>query len=204
MDSIGGVFGGDSPAQRNAWVNQRASILNRGRVTNNLFGVLPDGRSATKRIRDALNDAVVVDSSNRGVHHSFGSDLSVRSTISGTAGIGINLDGGFEDAAGVTPNDVHPTNGPDVDIGPNGLQNFPELVSAFRGDNSLTVSGLLPTSNGDGLADFSVVVPANPAHLLVTATAARVITADVTEQSGEFALDIPITLEPVLFAESFE
>ncbi len=335
MDSIGGVFGGDNPAQRNVWVNQRALILTRGRVTNNLFGVLPDGRSAatvstfqtafgsgaallaisptnntlidnnvfstpinvpaivarnaqiidnsfgeswdgattfslgtavrpsintvirstTKRIRNALNDAVVVDSSNlsgqivldqpilggqgRGVHHSFGSDLMVRSTISGTAGIGINLDGGLEDAAGVTPNDFHPTNGPDVDIGPNGLQNFPELVSAFRGGNTLTVSGLLSTlpnadyrivicglaaghasahggcdevldaqtivtSDGDGLADFTIVVPANPAHEFITATASRIITADVFEQTSEFALNIAITLEPALFADSFE
>jgi CSLREA domain-containing protein len=335
MNSIGGVFGGDSPAQRNVWVNQRGLSLFSGRATNNLFGVLPDGRTAasistfqfsggngtalfavnpsastlvdnnvfstpvdvpaiiarnaqiidnsfgeswdgtstfslgtavrpsidtvirstTKRIRNALNDAVVVDSSNlsgpivldqpivggqgRGVHHSFGSNLSVRSTISGTAGIGINLDGGIEDAAGVTPNDFHPTNGPDVDFGPNGLQNFPELISAFRGDNGLTVSGLLTslpntdyrigicgngtshasghggcdevldaqtiiTSDGDGLADFSVVVPSNPAHLFVTATASRIITADIDEQTSEFALNIPITAEPALFADSFE
>ena len=173
------------------------------------------------------------------MHHSFGSNLSVRSTISGTAGIGINLDGGIEDAAGVTPNDFHPTNGPDVDFGPNGLQNFPELISAFRGDNGLTVSGLLTslpntdyrivicgngtshasghggcdevldaqtiiTSDGDGLADFSVVVPSNPAHLFVTATASRIITADIDEQTSEFALNIPITAEPALFADSFE
>ncbi len=45
MQSLGGVFGGDNPAQRNVFVNPQQLVATRGRVVNNLFGVLPDGRT---------------------------------------------------------------------------------------------------------------------------------------------------------------
>lgn len=237
IDGDGGVFGGDAPAQRNVWVNQRALSLNRGRAVNNLFGVLPNGRTAatvslfqplsgaalratsgqpvliernvfstpsgiaalivreaqvldnafgeawdgastfslgsalrpgvntrmassTHAIRGALNDAVVIDSAaqsgpivleqpivggaGKGVVHAFSTEVSIRAPISGTAGIGIDLVGGLgELPSGVTPNDVNAQVGIDADIGPNGLQNFPELVAADRQGNSLTVTGTL-------------------------------------------------------------
>jgi trimeric autotransporter adhesin len=230
------VFGGDSPAQRNVFVSQFELGLSKGRATNNLFGVLPDGRTAatvsvtqapsasalnaassnptiidknifassnpfpaiiarntqiidnafgeswdgtstfalhtaiqasidtvirssTHHIRNAVSDAIVIDSSNlsgsilidqpivggqgKGVNHFFSSHVSIRSSISATTGIGIDLVGGIEDAFGVTANDIHPTLGPDADAGPNGLQNFPELIAAFRGANTISVSGTL-------------------------------------------------------------
>jgi CSLREA domain-containing protein len=241
VQSTGGSFGGDSPAQRNVFVNERPLSLNRGRAVNNLFGVLPDGRTAatvsvfqdlnndgsaltalgaiqtliernvfstpisvvaikartaqildnafgeswdgvtalplgsaveahintviaseSHNIRGALNDAVVVNSSNltgpilldqpivggldSGVSHHFGSSLSIRSPIFGTAMVGIDLNIDIpEPPFGVTLNDIHPTLGPDPDIGGNGLQNYPVLATAFRGGGTLTVTGTLPS-----------------------------------------------------------
>jgi len=46
LDSVGGVLGGDLPAQRNIFVNQQEVIVTKGRAVNNLFGVLPNGRTA--------------------------------------------------------------------------------------------------------------------------------------------------------------
>jgi CSLREA domain-containing protein len=328
MDSSSGVFGGDTPAQRNVFANRRALSLTKGRMTNNLVGVLPDGRTAvsvnaqqpgftisssgavllgsanrvlieknvfstpsgipaihngnvdivdnafgeswdgnstftlgsavwadvglsirssTHWIRGALDDAIIVDSSNHsgsilvdqpivggagsGVFHSFGSHLSVRSSVSGTAKIGINLDGGIEDEFGVTLNIGS-------NIGPNDLQNYPELASAQRGNNGIRIKGTLQdiastnfrivvcgivathvsahggcdevlddetivTSDASGLADIDIVVPDNPIYHFVTATAAKIVTADVEELTSEYALDIPIDDAPI-FTDGFE
>ena len=326
--SNGGVFGGDAPAQRNLWVNRRALSLQKGRMTNNLVGVLPDGRTAatinafqpgftdgssgavllgaqnrvlannnvfstpsgipaihggnadivdnafgeawdgnstfdlgsavwadvgllikstTHVIRGALDDSIVVDSSNHlgsilvdqpvvggsgfGVFHSFGSHLSIRSPVSGTSKIGINLDGGLEDAFAVTSNSGS-------NNGPNELQNYPELTAALRGAGTIKVLGLLSdvpdsdfrivvcglvskhasghggcdavlddqtivSSDGTGLASIDIDVPDNPAFQFVTATAARIITLDAEELTSEYALDIPIEELPI-FVDGFE
>lgn len=328
FDSNGGVFGGDAPAQRNVFANRRAMSVSRGRMTNNLVGLLPDGRTSVTInalqpgfssgssgalllgsqntilvnenvfstpsgipaihgghaeiidnafgeswdgastfslgsaawadiglhlqsqlhfIRGALDDAFIVDSSNHlgsilleqpivggsgfGVFHSFGSHLSVRSPVSGTAKIGINLDSGGEDQYGVNFN-----GGPNV--GPNDLQDFPELTSALRSTNHITVAGVLNdvansdfrivicgtatshvsghggcdvvlddqiivTSDMAGTASFEVVVPNEPAANFVTATAARIVTAEVEELTSEYALNIPIEELPI-FADGFE
>src|SRR6185295_358375 len=45
FQAVDSIFGGDSPAQRNVWVNQRQVGIAGGRASNNLFGLLPDGRS---------------------------------------------------------------------------------------------------------------------------------------------------------------
>ncbi|MCW5623235.1 MAG: cadherin domain-containing protein, partial [Burkholderiales bacterium] len=54
------------------------------------------------------------------------------------AGLGINIIGGSENAAGVTANDTG-----DGDTGPNSLQNFPVLASAKTNGSQITVSGTL-------------------------------------------------------------
>jgi CSLREA domain-containing protein len=331
MNSDGGVFGGELPAQRNVFVNRTALALFRGRAVNNLFGLLPDGRSAAsvspfgpaqgngsalratsgqpvqiernvfatladvpaaiiardaeivdnafgeawdgasthsigtavrpgvntrirsaaRRIRNPLADAIVIESSNlngpividqpilggqgKGVVHFFATDVSVRSSIAGTTGVGIDLVGGLAELPnGVTPNDVT-----DADVGPNGLQNFPELIAAVRGGGSIAVIGLLQsvpdqsyrivvcglvaihpsghggcdrvledqtivTTDGGGLAEFTITVDDDPQLAFVGASAAHVITPDLVERTSEFATSIPITVEGALFADGFE
>lgn len=46
VGGAGSGFGGESPAQRNIWVNERQMQVIDVPVINNLFGVLPDGRSS--------------------------------------------------------------------------------------------------------------------------------------------------------------
>jgi trimeric autotransporter adhesin len=45
IGGAGSAFGGDNPAQRNLWVNERNMQTVDAPVLNNLFGILPDGRS---------------------------------------------------------------------------------------------------------------------------------------------------------------
>lgn len=334
MQSLGGVFGGDTPAQRNVFVNQQQLVATRGRVVNNLFGVLPDGRtpatvnalvnvtgnesalrlfgvaseptpraernvfstpagfpavilgtaelvdnsfgeswdqqsplplgkaavptvdsvirSTTQRIRGAIDTAAIeINSSNLtgpivinqpilggagvGIRHFFSSRVSIRGPISGMANIGIDLvDGDDCNPSCITPNDPG-----DGDIGSNGQQNFPELMEALRSGDTIVVSGILDslpnsqyriticglvTPNADnhgncdavlddeiivatdagGQALIEATVPGNPAHLFVTATAARITTPGAVEETSEFSLNVPITSENALFSDGFE
>ena len=57
--------------------------------------------------------------------------------------LGINLDGGAENAAGVTTNDPG-----DADAGPNNLQNYPVLSAAQNNGANTVVSGNLDTAAG--------------------------------------------------------
>jgi hypothetical protein len=59
-------------------------------------------------------------------------------SIFANAGLGINLLKNDNQNDGVTPNDVN-----DVDAGPNGLQNYPELTSAVEQGGQTTVTGHL-------------------------------------------------------------
>jgi hypothetical protein len=67
----------------------------------------------------------------------------LRNSIFSNARLGINLAGGFEDAAGVTANDPG-----DVDSGPNGLQNRPVLSSAKTNSGTTTIQGNLSSAPG--------------------------------------------------------
>jgi hypothetical protein len=81
-------------------------------------------------IANNLTDGIVV----------YGSSYSVLisgNAIYGNGGLGINLVGGTEDGRGWTANDPG-----DSDTGPNGLQNYPDLIAAEGGED-LTVTGSL-------------------------------------------------------------
>ena len=70
------------------------------------------------------------------------SNSILSNVIAFNAGLGIDL--GDE---GVTPNDVPPaSNPPDLDGGPNNLQNYPILTSATIKDGKLTIQGMLQST----------------------------------------------------------
>src|SRR5829696_4454501 len=66
-----------------------------------------------------------------------------RNSVFSNVGLGIDLVGGVEDAAGRTANDAG-----DVDAGPNGLQNKPYLGSAKTVSGKSTVKGTLNSAAG--------------------------------------------------------
>ena len=66
-------------------------------------------------------------------------------SIFSNGGLGIDLLGGFENAAGVTANDPG-----DLDNGPNDLQNFPVLTSARTISGKTTITGKLGSTPNSG------------------------------------------------------
>jgi trimeric autotransporter adhesin len=197
--------------------------------------------SASHRIRNAQRVAVtgigshvfsqaIVGGNSTGISSSFANNsASVRSAISGTTGLGIDLGNN-----GVTLNDLG-----DADTGPNGLQNFPVITSAVRNGSTISVTGTLNSNasqnfrilicgiaaehvsqhggcdevlddqtivstDASGNIAFSVTVENNPAHRFVTATASRIVSVS-EEQTSEFALNFPITgFQEIIFADGFE
>jgi hypothetical protein len=142
-----------------------------------------------------------------------------RNSIFSNAGLGIDLDGGFEDAAGTTANDPG-----DIDTGPNGLQNKPVISSAKTSSTKTTIAVKLASSPGsdyliefysnpsggegkkfiglksvttgsDGKATFTFSPAARvPVGQTVTATAARSGRIAVEDQSGTSEFSAPRTV----------
>src|SRR6185369_2683488 len=77
--------------------------------------------------------------------------------IYGNGRIGINLQGGGEDANGVTPNDAG-----DADIGPNNLQNYPVIASAVLGIGTTIAGTLNSTPNATFRVEFFANANPNP------------------------------------------
>ena len=77
-----------------------------------------------------------------------------RNSIFSNVGLGIDLHGGLEDAAGNTPNDAG-----DVDVGSNGLQNKPVLTSAKTSSTKTTITGTL---NGGREVTYLIRYFSNP------------------------------------------
>lgn len=95
------------------------------------------GTSITRNTITANGKAGVAVSGDSNVH-----DTIRKNAIFGNGGLGIDLEGGSEQASGVTANDTD-----DADQGPNDLMNFPVGVTAqFDGTNTY-VSGVLVTSD---------------------------------------------------------
>ncbi len=155
-------------------------------------------------------------------------------TISGNsifanAGIGIDLDGGIENADLVTQNDAG-----DGDGGANNLQNFPVLTSAVITGSQITITGTLNstastnfriefyanatgdaagygegqtligvhdvTTDGSGNAAISAVLPAALwAGSAISATATRLDAGDAPIETSEFAQNVIATAENALW-----
>ena len=112
--------------------NGEAGVLISGtNAANNLVGDGTAGGSNT--IAFNAEDGVQVQSG-------AGNTISRNSIFSNT-GLGIDLQGGFEDASGNTANDPG-----DIDSGPNGLQNKPVLSSAKSSSTKTTIAGKLASA----------------------------------------------------------
>ncbi len=209
-----------------------AAIVARGtgRISSASHSIRNAQRGAVTGIGSNVLTQAIVGGSSTGLSSGVpNTSTSIRSSISGTAGLGIDLK---DD--GVTLNDLG-----DVDTGPNGLQNFPLLTSAVRNGSTISVTGTLNsnasqnfrilicgiasehvsqhggcdevlddqtivTTAANGNTGFSVTVDNNPAHSFITATASRIVSA-TEEQTSEFALNIPITgFQEIIFANGFE
>lgn len=108
------------------------------------------GGSAAEANIIAFNalDGVAVRSGNT-IFADSGNSIRVNSIFS-NAGLGIDLIGGTENAAGATANDPG-----DVDAGPNDLQNKPVLTSAVTAGGTTTVQGKFNSTPGEPfLVDF--------------------------------------------------
>jgi CSLREA domain-containing protein len=123
-----------------------------GALGNDGLGVLLDGSN------NSVGDPSVLTNSNGANIIAFNKDDGVAVTgnanignaiadnsIFSNGGLGIDLLGGFENAAGVTANDPG-----DVDSGPNNLQNFPVLTSARTVSGKTTIKGKLSSTPNTG------------------------------------------------------
>ncbi|MGI9285279.1 MAG: DUF4347 domain-containing protein, partial [Pseudomonadales bacterium] len=139
--------------------------------------------------------------------------------IYSNTGLGIDLEGGSEDAHGVTANDAD-----DSDTGANNLQNFPQLFAASTDGITTTITGQLDSaattnyrieffSNGAGTEDssaygegqtylgFTSVTTDTSGYAAITASLGTVVIGDritatassAADGTSEFALNIAAT-----------
>ena len=156
----GNTIGGGPDAGNLISGNSASGVLLQGaavtgtRILGNALGLDPGGGPLGNagegvRIEDAVGTEVggTVGGDGNEIAHNGGDGVLVTGTaadnailgnsIHDNAELGIDLAGGIEDAFGVTENDLGPPH--DTDVGPNGLQNFPELV--FAVDTASTTVG---------------------------------------------------------------
>ena len=155
-DGINSLVGGTSPGEGNVIVANAGpgiQILGsyRNVVQGNFIGVRPDGSPAGNQQSGILihssNDNVIGGALGNVIAHNVPKGINIigdfysgtrhnvirRNSIYGHRGLGINLGGG-----GVEPNDPG-----DADVGPNDLQNYPDLISATLEGEVLTIQGSL-------------------------------------------------------------
>ena len=214
----GNLIGTDSTGTQDLGNNTDGVLINGG--NNTVGGTAPGAPNVIAFSgRSGVTVAGVVNSSRNRI---------LSNSIYATAGSGINLIGGTEDANGRTANDPG-----DGDAGPNNLQNFPVLVSAIGSGGAISVTGTL-NSNANGNFDiqfFSSPATAAPgfaegktylgqktglaadaggnASFSFTAPqtvpAGDVVTATATSATGdtsEFATAIPVAASPDNFADA--
>jgi len=115
--------------------NTGPGVLIRGWAIDDTIGGTADGASNVIAFNSGNGVRVIGDNVDNAVLPT-GICIS-RNSIFENGRLGIDLVGGVEDGNGVTANDAK-----DGDLGPNNLQNCPDLVSA-QGGNSLAVQGRL-------------------------------------------------------------
>jgi hypothetical protein len=140
--------------------SQNNKVLgNRIGTTANGTGALGNGENGVRITGSNASNNIVGDGTSAGSNTiAFNGDDGVevdgtaptrnaisRNSIFSNAGIGIDLQGGFEDAAGNTANDPG-----DVDTGANGLQNKPLITSAKTSSTKTTISGKLQSRPNSG------------------------------------------------------
>jgi hypothetical protein len=150
-DDNGVTIVGDS--QGNEVVGNRIGTTanGAGALPNDLEGVSISGFATTNNsIGDGTSAGsnTIAFNGEDGIQVQAGTRNAIsRNSIFSNAGLGIDLEGGFEDAQGNTANDPG-----DIDSGPNGLQNFPVLTSAKSSSTKTTISGKLSSRPNSGYA----------------------------------------------------
>lgn len=144
-----------------------------------------------------------------------------RNRMFSNTGLGIELVASGDEPDGQNPNDAD-----DSDVGPNGLQNFPELVSATEDAGMVTVEYLVPTQNfplivelfqtdnslDEGeifLTEDSYVAAGNTSvifsNTLVDVDSSIIATAtDINGNTSEFSTPISILFLDLIFRDSYE
>jgi hypothetical protein len=126
---------------------------------------------------------------NDGVDIASGAGNAIsRNSIFSNGGLGIDLAGGFEDAAGNTANDPG-----DLDAGANGLQNKPILSSAKTVSGKTTITGKLNSAREVG---FVVQFFSNPSGNEGKKFVGQKIVVTDTNGNASFAFS-PATAVPV-------
>jgi trimeric autotransporter adhesin len=170
-------IGGPSPEYRNVIAANGGSGIDIAGgdaygITNNHIGVGADRVTPLGNTGDGINLGGFVQNAYVGfavpglvqtrnvIAHNSGAGIRLRNDSSGAGnnrfrGNEIRQNGGLGidiGPAGVTPNDPG-----DGDTGPNGLQNFPILLSAGSGGQTMTVTGTLDSTPGTYEIDFFLV-----------------------------------------------
>ena len=183
-DTSDNTVGGKTAASRNVISGNGGGLdtfdASRTHVLGNRIGTTADGKGALGNDQYGVN---VDGSQTLGSHNFFGDGTTTggntiafnggdgvvvrggslgnridHNPIFSNGGIGIDLMGGSEDAAGRTANDLG-----DADTGPNGLQNKPVITSAKTVNGITSIKGKLNTlPNPDGQTGYSVQFFSNP------------------------------------------
>ena len=83
-----------------------------------------------------------------------------------------------------------------------GLDN--SVAGQHGGCDSVLDAQVLVTTDGSGSAEFEITVPIGVGLDFVTATASRILTFDLHEQTSEFALNIEAIPDDRIFSDRFE
>jgi CSLREA domain-containing protein len=169
-DAFGTVIGGTTASSRNVISGNNDSGINvsagsqETKVLGNRIGTTANGTGALGNDGDGVfiggsADNLVGNGTSAGsntIAFNGGDGIAVsgstangngisRNSIFSNRGLGIDLVGGVEDAAGNTANDPG-----DIDTGPNGLQNKPVISSAKSSSTKTTITGKLNSSPSSG------------------------------------------------------
>jgi hypothetical protein len=171
------IVGGTSPAARNLISgNDFEGVLIKSasgtKVLGNLIGTQKDGTTPLGNASEGVDifgaERTIVGGTTPGAANTvaFNGDYGVlvsgpssgnrilSNSIFSNRGLGIDLIGGTENAAGATKNDAL-----DADLGPNGLQNKPVLTSATTSGGTTTLKGRLDSTPNTA---FTVQFFSNP------------------------------------------
>lgn len=181
-------------------------------ISNNIIGLLPDAVTPAGNTRNGIlseatssvliQENFIAHNGQAGVAVQDGTGNDIRHNyMASNGGLGIDL---LTPATGVTPNDLN-----DVDVGANGFQNFPVLLTAFTDGINTFGTGTLnstpsatftlgfhggaacdPSGHGEGSwgADFTVATDAsgNAAFTIIgpAVPAGTVVAATATDAGG--------------------
>ncbi len=140
-----GIFG---DSQNNKVLGNRIGITanGTGALGNGEAGVLVQGFNNLVGDGTSAGSNTIAFNGEDGVQVQSGARNAIsRNSIFSNAFLGIDLQGGFEDAQGNTANDPG-----DVDSGPNGLQNKPLITSAKTSSTKTTITGKLQSRPNSG------------------------------------------------------